>query len=129
MNTLFLSASISLICLIILNLIWELFYNPLNSLGSFMVIKSVILLIPLPGILKKNRYTYQWSSMFILLFFIEGVVRFYSENGVSQSIALYQIILSFVFFMSTMFFCKVTKKLWKYWYLTMTVIKQLALSL
>ena len=111
MNKLFFSASLSLICLIILNLIWELFYNPLNSLGSFMVIKSVILLIPLPGILKKNRYTYQWSSMFILLFFIEGVVRFYSESGISQSIALYQIILSFVFFMSTMFFCKAAKKL------------------
>ena len=111
MNTLFLSASISLICLIILNLIWELFYNPLNSLGSFMVIKSVILLIPLPGILKKNRYTYQWSSMFILLFFIEGIVRCYSETGVSQSMALYQTILSVIFFTSTMFFCKVTSKL------------------
>ncbi|MDC0127055.1 DUF2069 domain-containing protein [Methylophilaceae bacterium] len=110
MNKLYLSASISLICLIILNLFWEIFYNPLNSLGSFMVIKSVILLIPLPGILKKNRYTYQWSSMFILLFFIEGVVRFYSETGVSQSMALYQIILSCIFFVSTMFFCKGTRR-------------------
>ena len=111
MNKLYLSASISLICLIILNLFWEIFYNPLNSLGSFMVIKSVILLIPLPGILKKNRYTYQWSSMFILLFFIEGIVRFYSETGISQSMALYQIILSAIFFLSTMFFCKVTRRL------------------
>ena len=111
MNKLFLSASLSLIGLIILNLFWEIFYNPLNSMGSLMVIKSVILLIPLSGILKKNRYTYQWSSMFILLFFIEGVVRFYSESGVSQSMALYQIILSCIFFLSTMFFCKVTRRL------------------
>ncbi len=100
MNKLFFSASLSLIGLIILNLLWEIFYNPLRSEGSLMVIKSVILLIPLPGILKKNRYTYQWSSMFILLFFIEGVVRFYSEGGISQSIALCQIILSFIFFIS-----------------------------
>ena len=111
MNKLFFSASLSLIGLIILNLLWEIFYNPLDSEGSMMVIKSVILLIPLPGILKKNRYTYQWSSMFILLFFIEGVVRFYSESGVSQSMALYQIILSCIFFLSTMFFCKVTRRL------------------
>ena len=111
MNKLFYTASLSLIGLIILNLFWEIFYNPLNSMGSLMVIKSVILLIPLSGILKKNRYTYQWSSMFILLFFIEGVVRFYSESGVSQSMALYQIILSGIFFLSTMFFCKVTSKL------------------
>ena len=111
MNKLFLSASLSLIGLIILNLLWEIYYNPLHSEGSLMVIKSAILLIPLSGILKKNRYTYQWSSMFILLFFIEGVVRFYSETGVSQSMALYQIILSGIFFLSTMFFCKVTSKL------------------
>ena len=111
MNKLFLSASLSLIGLIILNLVWEIFYNPLHSEGSLMVIKSAILLIPLSGILKKNRYTYQWSSMFILLFFIEGIVRFYSETGVSQSMSLYQIILSGIFFLSTMFFCKVTSKL------------------
>ena len=110
MNKLFFSASLSLIALIILNLLWEIFYNPLHSEGSLMVIKSVILLIPLSGILKKNRYTYQWSSMFILLFFIEGVVRFYSETGVSQSMALYQIILSCIFFVSTMFFCKGTRR-------------------
>tara|TARA_B110000263_G_C14901918_1_gene326512 strand:- start:119 stop:454 length:336 start_codon:yes stop_codon:yes gene_type:complete len=111
MNILFFGASLSLIGLIILNLLWEIFYNPLHNQGSLMVIKSVILLIPLSGILKKNRYTYQWSSMFILLFFIEGVVRFYSERGVSQSMALYQIILSCIFFISTMFFCKATRKL------------------
>jgi len=111
MNKLFFSASLSLIGLIILNLLWEIFYNPLRSEGSLMVIKSVILLIPLPGILKKNRYTFQWSSMFILLFLIEGIVRFYSETGVSQSMALYQIMLSGIFFLSTMFFCKVTSKL------------------
>ena len=111
MNKLFYTASLSLIGLIILNLLWEIFYNPLHGEGSLMVIKSVILLIPLSGILKKNRYTYQWSSMFILLFFIEGVVRFYSETGVSQSMALCQIILSCIFFVSTIFFCKASRGL------------------
>ena len=111
MNILFYTASLSLIGLILLNLIWEIFYNPLRDDGSLMVIKSLILLIPLSGILKKNRYTYQWSSMFILLFFMEGVVRLYSESDASPTMALYQTILSSIFFVSTMFFCKVTRKL------------------
>ena len=111
MNILFYTASLSLIGLILLNLIWEIFYNPLRDDGSLMVIKSLILLIPLSGILKKNRYTYQWSSMFILLFFMEGVVRLYSESDASKTMALYQTILSSIFFVSTMFFCKVTRKL------------------
>ena len=110
MNILSLSASLSLICLIILNLLWEIFYNPLQEDGSLMVFKSLILLIPLSGILKKNLYTYQWSSMLILLFFIEGVVRFYSEDELSQMMALFQIILSIIFFISTIFFCKITKQ-------------------
>ena len=110
MNILFIISSISLICLIILNLLWEIFYNPLQENGSMMVLKSLILLIPLSGILKKNLYTYQWSSMLILLFFIEGVVRFYSEDELSQMMALFQIILTIIFFISTIFFCKITKQ-------------------
>ena len=110
MNILFIGASLSLISLIILNLIWEIFYNPLQDHGSLMVFKSLILLIPVFGILKKNIYTYQWSSMLILLFFIEGVVRFYSEDELSQMMALFQIILSIIFFISTIFFCKITKQ-------------------
>ena len=109
MNILSLSASLSLICLIILNLLWEIFYNPLQEDGSLMVFKALILLIPLSGILKKNLYTYQWSSMLILLFFIEGIVRFYSEKEISQIMALSQIILSIIFFISTIFFCKYSK--------------------
>jgi uncharacterized membrane protein len=110
MNILFIGASLSLISLIILNLIWEIFYNPLQDHGSLMVFKSLILLIPLSGILKKNIYTYQWSSMLILLFFIEGTVRFYSEKEISQTMALSQIVLSIIFFISTIFFCKYSKR-------------------
>ncbi|MGE4596648.1 MAG: DUF2069 domain-containing protein [Methylophilaceae bacterium] len=109
MNNFYYGAVFSLISLIILNLTWELFYNPLREQGSWMVIKSIILLLPLFGILKKNKYTYQWSSMFILLFFIEGVVRSYSETGLSQNIAFFQILLSVIFFLSTVFFCKTIK--------------------
>jgi uncharacterized membrane protein len=104
---LYLLSVFSLIGLIFLNLFWEIFYNPLNTNGSWMVVKSLVLLIPLPGILKKNRYTYQWSSMFIWLFIMEGIVRFYSELGVSRDMASYQIFLGTLFFFSSIFFCRV----------------------
>jgi|TARA_B110000977_G_scaffold117126_1_gene151303 uncharacterized membrane protein len=100
---------ISLIGLIFLNLFWEIFYNPLDSNGSWMVVKSLILLIPLPGILKKKRYTYQWSSMLIWLFIMEGIVRFYSELGISRDMASYQTFLGTLFFFSSIFFCRITK--------------------
>ena len=106
---LYLLSVFSLIGLIFLNLFWEIFYNPLNTNGSWMVVKSLVLLIPLPGILKKNRYTYQWSSMFIWLFIMEGIVRFYSELDVSRDMASYQIFLGTLFFFSSIFFCRVKK--------------------
>ena len=106
---LYLLSVFSLIGLIFLNLFWEIFYNPLDRDGSWMVVKSLILLIPLPGILKKNRYTFQWSSMFIWLFIMEGIVRFYSELGVSRDMASYQTFLGTLFFFSSIFFCRITK--------------------
>ena len=106
---LYLLSVISLIGLIFLNLFWEIFYNPLDSNGSWMVVKSLILLIPLPGILKKNRYTFQWSSMFIWLFIMEGIVRFYSELGMSKDMAAYQTFLGILFFLSSIFFCRIKK--------------------
>jgi len=108
-NLLYYLSVISLIGLIFLNLFWEIFFNPLDGNGSWMVVKSLILLIPLPGVLKKNRYTYQWSSMFIWLFIMEGIVRFYSEYGVSSNMAALQISLGFLFFFSSIFFCKVKR--------------------
>ena len=107
---LFYISAISLIGLIMLNLVWEIFFNPWSPTGSWMVMKSIILLIPLVGILKKNRRTFQWSSMIILLFFVEGVVRFYSELGVSRDMASYQTFLGIIFFFSSIFFCRIKKK-------------------
>jgi uncharacterized membrane protein len=111
MNKLYFGALLSLLSLITLNLVWELFYNPLDQNGSWMALKAMILIIPLPGILKKNRYTYQWSSMFILLFFIEGIMRFFSETNLSKYLALSEIIFSFIFFISTIFYCKLSKNI------------------
>ena len=105
-----LGASISLIALILLALAWETMLAPLKPGGSLLMLKAVPLLLPLFGILRGKRYTYQWSSMFILLYFTEGVVRAWSDAGISAQLALIEIVLSVVFFTCAIFYARLTRQ-------------------
>lgn len=91
----------ALIALALLCLAWELWLAPLRPGGSWMALKMLPLLAPLAGILRRRIYTYQWSSMLILAYFIEGVVRGYSETGLAVQLARAEITLSLLFFCST----------------------------
>lgn len=99
-------ASASLVALIMLCLAWEGWLAPLRPGGSLLIFKAVPLLLPLFGILRGKRYTYQWASMFILLWFTEGVVRAWSDNGLSAMLALAEAGLSLVFFVSAIFYAR-----------------------
>ena len=101
-----LAASISLFGLILLCLGWEIFWAPLRSSGSLLFLKTLPLLLPLFGILRGKRYTYQWSGMLILFYFTEGVVRAWSEPGMSRLLAGTEIFLSVVFFASVIAYAK-----------------------
>lgn len=103
-------ASISLISLILLALAWETILAPLKPGGSLLMLKTIPLLLPLFGILRGKRYTYQWSSMFILLYFTEGVVRAWSDSGLSAQLALAEIILSVAFFSCAIFYARLTRR-------------------
>jgi len=94
----YLLACVSLIALIFLCLAWELRLAPIQPGGSWLALKCVPLLAPLFGILHGRRYTYQWASMLILLYFSEGIVRVCTETGTSQSLAAGEILLSLIFF-------------------------------
>lgn len=102
-------ASSSLIALIMLCLAWEGWLAPLRPEGSLLILKTVPLLIPLFGILKSKRYTYQWASMFILIYFTEGVVRAWSDVGLSAKLALVEVILTVIFFTCSIFYAKLTR--------------------
>jgi uncharacterized membrane protein len=54
---------------------------PLKPGGSWLVLKAAPLLLPLYGVWKRDIYTLQWTSMMILLYFAEGVVRGWSDTG------------------------------------------------
>jgi len=103
-------ATLSLITLIILCLAWESFLAPLKPSGSLLIFKALPLLLPLFGILKGRRYTYQWASMFILFYFTEGVVRAWSDHGISAKLAIIEIILSLIFFVCAIFYARLTRK-------------------
>lgn len=81
-------ASFSLIALIILCLAWEGPLAPIKPEGSKLILKAVPLLLPLFGILNGRRYTYQWASMFILIYFTEGAVRAWADQGLSAKLAI-----------------------------------------
>jgi uncharacterized membrane protein len=106
LKPLLLVASTSLIALIFLCLAWELWLAPLRPGGSWLVLKTVPLLAPLMGILKGRRYTYQWAPMLILAYFSEGVMRAWSEHGLSQALAFGEIALSMVFFFAAIYYAK-----------------------
>ena len=98
-----LGASISLIALILLCLSWESFLAPLKPNGSLLILKAVPLLLPLFGIIKGKRYTYQWASMFILFYFTEGCVRAWADIGLSAKLALFEVALTLLFFICAIF--------------------------
>jgi uncharacterized membrane protein len=105
-----LTASTSLIALILLCLAWEGWLAPLRPGGTLLILKAAPLLLPLFGILRGKRYTYQWSSMFILLWFTEGTVRAYSDSELSAGLAGIEILLALAFFISAIFYARLSAK-------------------
>lgn len=101
----------SLLALIVLCVAWEWLLAPLRPGGSLMVLKALPLLLPLRGVIKRDVYTMQWSSMLILLYFTEGVVRAYSDKStLSAMLAGIEIGLVCIFFFCTVFYLKPYKK-------------------
>ncbi|MGM3276670.1 DUF2069 domain-containing protein [Ralstonia sp. 24A2] len=100
----------SLVTLIVLCAAWELWLAPVRPGGSWLALKALLLAWPLPGVLRRNRYTMQWASMFILLFFTEGIVRATSDAGLSRSLAWVEVVLSVTFFFATIFYLRPFKR-------------------
>jgi len=98
-----------LLSLIALCLAWELWLAPLRPGGSLLALKALPLLLPVRGILEGRRYTYQWSSMLILAWFAEGVMRSWGDSGLSQALAMAEIALSLIFFASAVAYARLTR--------------------
>ena len=99
----------SLVLLIALCLATELWLAPLRSGGSWLALKALPLLAPLFGVLRARRYTFQWSSMLLLAYFAEGVVRAVTESGMNRWTALLEMLLSLTFSVAAVLFVRATR--------------------
>ena len=97
-----LGATTALVVLIALSVAWEWWLAPLRPGGSALVLKAVPLLLALPGVWRRRLYTLQWASMLILLYFAEGIVRGWSDRGLSAGLGWLEVGLSVVFFVCTL---------------------------
>ncbi len=95
-----LAAVASLVALTLLCVAWELFLAPVRPGGSWLVLKAAPLLVPLFGVLHGKRYTFQWTTLLVWLYFAEGVVRAWSDTGLSARLAAIEIALSAAYFAS-----------------------------
>jgi uncharacterized membrane protein len=104
-------ATLALVALIVLCVVEELWLAPLRPGGSWMVLKVIPLLFALRGVLKKDNYTLQWSSMLILLYFTEGIVRATSDkSALSAQLSWLEVVLCLVFFYCALCFLRPLKK-------------------
>lgn len=92
------AALASLLGLIALCLAWELALAPLKPGGSWLVLKVLPLLAPLFGVLRGNRYTFQWSTLLIWLYAAEGVTRGMTDGGMSARLAWVELALALAYF-------------------------------
>lgn len=101
-----------LAALIALGLAWELALAPLRPGGSWLALKVLPLIAPLPGVVRGRVYTYRWAMMLVLAYFAEGCVRLWSERPPSSTLALAEIVLSLGFFFACIAFirCSVPRR-------------------
>jgi uncharacterized membrane protein len=101
----------SIVLLFLWLLAWEIFVAPLHPGGSLLALKALPLLLPLRGILKRDLYTLQWSSMVILIYLVEGIVRAWSDRAeLSRLMALGEALLVCAYFLFAVLYLRPYKK-------------------
>ena len=108
LRRLYFGCIVFLLALIALNLAWEAWLAPTGRV--VLILKTVPLLWPLLGILRGTRYTYQWSSMLILLYFTEGVVRAYGEQGIASYLGMAEVGLTIGFYLCAIFYARLARQ-------------------
>ncbi len=88
----------ALLALTALCLAWELWLAPLRPGGSWLALKALPLLLPLPGLLRLRMLSYRKTALFIWLYFVEGVVRATSDRAPSAWYAWGEVLLTIVLF-------------------------------
>ena len=94
------AAVASLIGLIVVGLAWELWLAPLRPGGVFLGHQSHPFVFPTGWSAEKPYVYLRWMSLLIWLYFTEGVVRAWSDTGLSAGLALVQTALCLALFVA-----------------------------
>jgi uncharacterized membrane protein len=100
----------SLILLTLLGVCWEAFLAPLRPGGSALMLKALPLLAPLFGLLHERIRAFHWTSLLVLAYFCEGVVRAWTDHGRAQQLAVVEIVLSVILFGSCLAYVRARRR-------------------
>jgi uncharacterized membrane protein len=81
-----------LLGLIGLGVAWELWLAPTGS--GTLALKVLPLVLCVAGLLRHRMVTFRWLSLLVWLYFMEGVVRATSEQGMGRALAIVEIVLT-----------------------------------
>ncbi len=81
-------AAAAVAALALLQLVWELWLAPLRPGGSWLALKALPLLLTWLALQRYGARARQGSALVLLLYFVEGVVRGWSESGRHAVVAL-----------------------------------------
>lgn len=85
--------------LLALLLVWLVWLSPPRAAAMSLALLLTVgpLLLPLRGLLRARRYTFAWSTLLILLYFVHGVVAA-ANPGIERLLGLAEIVLSLAYF-------------------------------
>lgn len=86
----------SLLALIALCLVWELWVAPTGR--GTLALKALPLTFALAGLMKRRLYTYRWLALLVWLYVLEGLVRATTERGLGAALAALEVVLGLVLF-------------------------------
>ena len=96
----------SLLALLALCLLWEMWLAPVRPGGSWLALKALPLLLLWRGILYERFKTYQLSSLLVWAYFTEGVMRAFADKGWSRALAGGEIALSLLLFIGIVLYVR-----------------------
>lgn len=101
-------ALLCLLLLIALVLAIELWLAPLRPGGSWLVLRVLPLLFAVRGLLHARRYTAQWLSLAVWLYFTFGIIRASTESGLSAALGALETLLALALFVACAVFSRLS---------------------
>jgi uncharacterized membrane protein len=93
-----------LLGLIVLGLAWELWLAPTGR--GTLALKVLPLVLCVAGLLRHRMVIFRWLSLLVWLYFLEGVVRATSEQGMGRALAIVEIVLTLQVFVVCGFYIR-----------------------